>query len=307
MGEVIEFWSSGPPPLRPGRAVLIGFCQDEGLSRNHGRPGAAEAPREIRNWLHRLTPWDAETHADLAALRPLDVGNVSLAGGMEASQEALAEVVDSVLRHGAVPIVLGGGHETAYGHYLGYVHSRRRVGIVNIDAHLDVRPCIDGKGHCGSPFRQALEHTTAPLPGPNYVCLGAQPHSVSRQHWQYAQERGCVVRWASEVAGTLASHCTSECERLLKSGCQVHVSIDADAVQLADVPAVSSPNPTGLAGREVVALARQAGRLPQVASLDLVEINPKLDRDGQSARWAALTVWNFLIGLALRTNAAGRA
>jgi arginase family enzyme len=38
--------------------------------------------------------------------------------------------------------------------------------------------------------------------------------------------------------------------------------------------------------------------------MDLVEINPSLDRDGQSARWAALVIWSFLIGLALRSSAA---
>ena len=47
-------------------------------------------------------------------------------------------------------------------------------------------------------------------------------------------------------------------------------------------------------------MPRLAGQSPGVASFDLVEINPRLDRDGQSARWAALVVWNFLVGLARR-------
>ena len=37
--------------------------------------------------------------------------------------------------------------------------------------------------------------------------------------------------------------------------------------------------------------------MAQEAGLDLVEINPRYDRDGQSARWAAVLLWNFLIGL----------
>jgi len=86
--------------------------------------------------------------------------------------------------------VLGGGHETAYGHFLGYVGAKKKVGTLNIDAHLDVRPCSDGLGHSGSPFRQALEHPTQPLAGDHYVCLGAQPHSVSHAHWKYVLERG---------------------------------------------------------------------------------------------------------------------
>jgi formiminoglutamase len=107
-----------------GRAVLIGFPQDEGVRRNGGRGGAALVPREIRQWLYRLTAWDPQADVDLAALPPLDVGDVRQAG-MEEMQNALAEVVAEVLRRGGVPIVLGGGHETAYGHYLGYVAAQR--------------------------------------------------------------------------------------------------------------------------------------------------------------------------------------
>jgi arginase family enzyme len=43
-----------------------------------------------------------------------------------------------------------------------------------------------------------------------------------------------------------------------------------------------------------------------VASLDVVEINPGLDRDGQSARWAATAVWQFLAGLAKRAQLSTR-
>jgi formiminoglutamase len=165
-----------------------------------------------------------------------------------------------------------------------------------------VRPLIDGHGHSGSPFRQALEHPTNPLAGDRYVCLGAQPHAVSRYQWLYAQRRGCVIRWCGEVHDDIAGSVFTdtfkqEGTRLAEMGCQVYVSIDADAVRMADVPAVSAPNPNGLSGQEVIAAARLAGRSPLVTSLDLVEINPALDRDGQSARWGALVIWNFLIGL----------
>ena len=40
--------------------------------------------------------------------------------------------------------------------------------------------------------------------------------------------------------------------------------------------------------------------MPGVASFDLVEINPRCDRDGQSSRWGALAVWHFLRGLCAR-------
>lgn len=302
LGEIIESWQGDPAALRPGRAMLVGFPQDEGIRRNQGRPGAAEAPDAIRHWLYRLTPWDAESNVDLGTQPPLDLGNVRLAGDLEQTQLALAEVLAEVLRCGGIPVVLGGGHETAYAHYLGYVAAGLAVGILNLDAHLDVRPCLEGQGHSGSPFRQALEHPTHPLPGERYACLGAQPHSVSRHHWHYVRERGGVVRWRHEVQSSLPKLFAEERDRLASGGCQVYVTLDADAVQSSDVPGVSAPNPAGLPGAQVLRCARLAGQSPAVSSLDLVEVNPRLDRDHQSVRWAALVVWNYLIGLSLRSR-----
>jgi formiminoglutamase len=300
LGEVTEFWKGGPPLLAPGRPVLIGFPQDEGVRRNGGRPGAAEAPQEIRRWLYRMAPWDCQADVQLANPALLDLGNVGISEDLEAAQAALGEVVTAVLASGAMPIVLGGGHETAYGHFLGYAAAGRKVGIINIDAHLDLRPLLEGKGHSGSPFRQALDHPSHALAGEYYVCLGAQPHSVSRQHWLFARDQGCTVRWGKEVENRLEESFLEECGRLAQAGCRIYASIDADAIQASEVPGVSAPNVMGLPGAKVAACARLAGSLPHVSSLDLVEINPRFDRDGQSARWAALVVWSFLAGLASR-------
>jgi formiminoglutamase len=249
-----------------------------------------------------LTPWDGSSGADLAALALLDVGDIRIEDGLEQSQQALAEVIAALLTAGSVPIVLGGGHETAYGHYLGYVRAGRDVAILNLDAHLDVRPCLDGQGHSGSPFRQALEHPERPLSGNRYACLGVQPFAVGREHCRYVRDKGGVFRWASEVRDRASQFFLQDCERLASGGRPVYVTLDSDVVRQADVPGVSAPNPLGLSGWEVTGCATLAGECPWVASFDLVEINPSLDRDGQSARWAAVTIWNFLSGLARRSH-----
>ncbi|HEY1860265.1 MAG TPA: formimidoylglutamase [Gemmataceae bacterium] len=298
LGEVVEFWNGAPDAVQRGRAVLVGFPQNEGVRRNGGRVGAAEAPDAIRHWLYRLTPSDHSAGIDLSEHRPLDLGNVRVTADLEKSQQDLGLVIAVLLNAGAVPVVLGGGHETAYGHFLGYVAARRTVGIINVDAHLDVRPCLDAGGHSGSAFRQALEHPTHALS--HYVCLGAQPHAVSREHAGYVHERGGCIRWCAEVENGLAGHFDEACRRLANNGCQVYVTLDADAVCAAEVPGVSAPNPAGLRGLEVIACARRAGASTNVSSLDLVEINTRFDRDGQSARWAALVIWHFLVGHAGR-------
>jgi formiminoglutamase len=171
-----------------------------------------------------------------------------------------------------------------------------------VDAHLDVRPLVAEQGHSGSPFRQAMEHPTHPLKSGRYVCLGAQPQAVSRQHIEFVRQRGGVILWAERFAGELLSEFQNEIWRLANLVCPVYVTIDADVVRAADAPGVSAPNPVGLDGTIVAACARLAGESPAVQSMDVVEVNPRYDRDGQSSRWAAVVVWNFLAGLAARAH-----
>jgi formiminoglutamase len=300
LGECVTFWRAGTPELRAGRPILVGFPQDEGVRRNGGRIGAADAPAAIRHWLYRLTPRNAVQDADLTALDLLDLGNVRCGSDLEESQQALAEVIAAILTAAAVPIILGGGHETAYGHYLGYVGAGRQIAILNVDAHLDVRPLIEGRGHSGSPFRQALEHPNQPLPGERFVVLGAQPQSVSRDHQLYVQNKGGIIHWAEKTRDRIETVFREECQRLATNWGSVYVTLDSDVACQADVPGVSAPNPLGLSGQAVAACAAAAGACPAVCSFDVVEINPSLDRDGQSVRWAAAVVWHFLSGLSKR-------
>ena len=78
------------------------------------------------------------------------------------------------------------------------------------------------------------------------------------------------------------------------------VSFDLDAVDQAEAPGVSAPNAAGLTSGLWL-----CGRVPcrprgAVTSADVVELNPQVDRDGQTARLAALTVWQILRGRAER-------
>jgi formiminoglutamase len=78
------------------------------------------------------------------------------------------------------------------------------------------------------------------------------------------------------------------------------VSFDLDAVSQAEAPGVSAPNPGGLSSDLWLKAAFEAGRSPAVTSADIVELNPRFDPDGQTARLAALTVWWLLRGRAER-------
>lgn len=289
------------PALRPGQPVLLGFPCDEGVRRNGGRPGAARGPDAIRGFLYRLSTWDAVAGVDLAEAGLLDPGNVRVGSSLEEAQHRLGAAVAAVLSAGAIPIVLGGGHETTFGHFLGYAKAALDVAIVNVDAHLDVRPYPTG-GHSGSPFRQAMEYAGRPLGPGRYVVLGAQRQSVARSHAEFVVRQGGRVHWLPNAPRPdwLLSAFTAEAGRLRADAGNILLTVDADAFRQADVPGTSAPSPVGFTGDSWPELAYVAGSRPEVRSIDLVEVNPAFDTDGQTARWAALGVRQFLVGLAKR-------
>lgn len=272
--------------------VLVGFPSDEGVRRNGGRPGAADGPAAIRQALYKLTP-DAEHFDAFTGLleRTADLGDVPVSGDVEADQQRLGDVLAPLLAAGVVPVVLGGGHETSFGHFLGYVGAGQDVEILNWDAHADVRPMKDGLAHSGSPFRQAVEHESGRCR--RYAVAGLQSHSTARVHLDFVRAHGEAV-WRHELDAARV--------RSLADGLTgpTLATFDFDAVDAASAPGVSAPNVGGLPADLWLYAAYEMGRSQRVASMDVVEMNPAFDLDGRTARLAALTVWYFLRGLAGR-------
>lgn len=273
-------------------AVLIGFPSDAGVARNGGRVGAAAGPAAIREALGRLTPDVCDPDPFVALTERLrDLGDVAVTGDVERDQEALGAALRPHLELGRFAIVLGGGHETTFGHFLGY---DRPVRILNWDAHADVRELKDGAAHSGSPFRQALEHSSGRCTG--YTVAGLQPHSVAAAHLALVRSRGQAIfrNQLSSAAAVATLYDQVEAPLL--------VSFDLDAVDGAFAPGVSAPATNGLPVPLWLQAAFLAGATAGVTSADVVELSPPHDQDGQTARLAALTVWEILRGLATRAS-----
>jgi formiminoglutamase len=275
----------------PPQAVLLGFPSDEGVRRNGGRVGAASGPKAIRPALYRLTADPRfEQFEDLLG-RTRDLGDLEISRNLEFDQQHLGEAVAPYLEQGAFVIVFGGGHETSYGHFQAYARAGHSVEILNWDAHADVRELKGGQGHSGSPFRQAIEHQSGKCR--RYTAAGLQPQSVARAHLEYVKAHGRAV-WREEITRELIA------ELYQGLAGPAMVSFDLDAVGEAESPGVSAPTTSGLTSELWLAAADAAGRCSAVTSADVVELNPSVDRDSQTVRLAALTVWWLLRGRAQR-------
>ena len=273
--------------------VIIGFPSDEGVRRNGGRVGAAQGPDALRQIFYRLTP-DVDDHGAFQTVlgHTRDLGNLTLSGQVEKDQEGLGEILAPFITNQVLPIIIGGGHETAYGHFLGYVHAQQEMAILNWDAHADVRELKQGQAHSGSPFRQALTHPSHTCH--SYQVAGLLPHSVSRAHLNFILKHGGRYDWKESLSREQIDEIYQSFSKPLM------VTFDMDTVDQAFAPGVSAPATNGLSADLWLYAAYRAGQCPTVRSMDLVELNPLFDRDHQTARLAALTLWYFLKGFSER-------
>ncbi|MFD6390701.1 formimidoylglutamase [Nocardia sp. NPDC060259] len=268
--------TSYEPGADPGACVFVGFASDEGVRRNKGRRGAAQGPEALRR---ALSPMALGT-----PLRAFDAGTVAVTDDrLEDGQRLLGATVSDLLDDGAFPVVLGGGHEVAYGTYLGVAGAARRtpgtiVGILNLDAHFDLRP--DPVPSSGTPFRQILEAD----PDVRYAVVGiSQPSNTTalfdtadRFGVRYLLDDDCEpARVAAFVADFLAGIDL------------LYLTIDLDVLPAAVAPGVSAPAAYGVALSTIQAVCDQVTASGTLAVVDVAELNPGLDIDQRTARTAA--------------------
>ncbi|WP_042013029.1 formimidoylglutamase [Aeromonas fluvialis] len=281
--DKVQPWSAGAQEA--AGVVLLGFACDEGVRRNKGRIGAAGAPLAVRKLLAN-TAWHLN--------RPVyDGGDVICSDGdLDAAQGRLAERVAAALWQGHFPLVLGGGHEVAFGSWSGlnrHLDGKGRVGIINFDAHFDLRMKQE-QASSGTPFFQIAEQCAAQGYPFTYACLGVAETANTQSLFARAQTLGVwhvldEAMTQRELPALLAGldAFMARCDHL-------YLTIDLDVLPAAVMPGVSAPAARGveLAVIEpLIAHIRASGKLRLA---DLAEYNPTLDQDNRSARVAARLV-----------------
>lgn len=267
--------------------ALLGFACDEGVKRNRGRVGAAKGPDAIRKALCNLPVFYPN-------LLIYDAGDVHCPNdNLEAAQQNLAIAVVQILQLGALPILVGGGHEITYGHYCGirdFMKTKRtaNIGIVNFDAHFDNRKPGASGPSSGTGFWQIAEDCKQKDRLFHYLALGIQKTSNTVQLFDTAHQTN--TRYA------LARHFHTGYkyipEQLITTFCQdveqVYITIDLDVFAAAYSPGVSAAAYNGILPDAVffdsLDLLFDSGK---VISLDIAELNPEFDIDSRTSKLAA--------------------
>jgi formiminoglutamase len=252
------------------------------VRRNRGRVGSAAGPAALRDALASLS-----AGADLAVV---DFGDAGVTGtDLESGQQVLGDAVSGALDSGHLPIVLGGGHETAFGSYLGLRASagmtNTRLGIVNLDAHFDLRS--DTEPSSGTPFRQIAEAEATAGHDFTYRVIGVSEPNNTLDLFETAAELGVAYLLDEECGPENLEHVSAFVADLIEDVDAIYLTIDLDVLPAYVAPGVSAPAAHGVPFDVILSVCKQLARSPKLAHVDVVELNPGFDIDNRTARAAA--------------------
>lgn len=193
------------------------------------------------------------------------------------------------------PLTLGGDHSVSMGTVAGNARraaaAGQRLGLIWVDAHTDYNtPESSPSGNIhGMPVAHLTGRGDAGLIGlagsptvrpEDIVMIGIR--SVDPRERELLREAGIKAYTMKDVDQLGITRIHEETQERL-SGTRLHVSFDADALDPALCPGVGTPVPGGLTYREGHLLMELLSESGQVASMDIVEVNPVLDTRNQTA------------------------
>jgi arginase len=295
-------------PSSNRQIAIIGATLDLG----QGRRGVDMGPSAIRyaGLEERLASlgYDVRDHGNVETAVPEATALVDeRARFLPEIKETCARIAGKVVEEveaGAMPLVLGGDHSLALGTLGGLASVHGAGGALWIDAHADINtPETSPSGNVhGMPLAAALglagpefESDAWPLPAldPRRVALLGLRQADTDER-KLLREAGVRVFTMSEIDRIGVERATREALDRIAGAGFVHVSLDMDVLDPEVAPGVGTPVRGGLTYREAHLALELVAESGLAGSLEVVEVNPILDRENTTALTAVELVASAL-------------
>jgi arginase len=218
--------------------------------------------------------------------------------------DRVAKLVEAAARRGAMPLVLGGDHSVALGSLVGMALARGPGGVVWIDAHGDLNtPETSPSGNvhgmvlaaalglAGDAFRREGWQIPAVEPG-KLALVGIR--SLDEGERELLGTIDAKVFTMSEIDRIGVEPCMREALAHASGAGFLHVSLDMDVVDPDYAPGVGTPVRGGLSYREAHLALETVAEYGRTDSMDVVEVNPILDRENATGQLAVELVASAL-------------
>jgi len=219
--------------------------------------------------------------------------------------EELAKVVTDTLEAGEFPLILGGDHSIALGSIAGVTRMHKNVGVIWIDAHADFNTyetTPSGNIHgmilaasvgIGESRLTNMGGWSPKVNKQNIVIVGARDLDPNEQ--VRLREHAIRVFTMSDIDQKGISDVMRQAITIAGQGNDgIHLSLDMDALDPKEAPGVGTPVKGGLTYREAHLAMEMIADSKQLVAMDVVEVNPILDRENATALLAVELVLSAL-------------
>ncbi|MBP1635460.1 MAG: speB [Acidobacteria bacterium] len=225
--------------------------------------GTRNGPREILLASGQVELWDEETGSDPWGRGIFTLPEMELPyNDVRVALDEIGRVVAELIPHEKFVVVLGGEHSISIPVVEAFAAATPNLSVLQIDAHADMRDAYQGSrfSHACA-MRRIVEH--AP-------CTQVAIRSLSREESQAIPSLRTRVFWDHTMRQD-PDWIDTVVEGLSEA---VYITIDADGLDPAIMPAVGTPEPGGLSWHETTALLKAVLSRRRVVGCDLVELNP---------------------------------
>jgi formiminoglutamase len=284
IGNVVTAYNSQEflPELKDYKVALLGVCEERNTLMNQG---TAQAPDEIRRHLYKL-------FLNPAQISLLDLGNIMAGHTADDTYFAVSEVVTELVRNNVIPIIIGGGQDITYAAYKAYESLEQLVNLVSVDPSIDFG-FMEDEFDARSFLSRIVMHQPNYLF--NYSNIGYQTYFVDPNGIELMNK----LFFDSYRLGFVRDN-LEEVEPIVRNADMI--SLDVSSIRQSEAPGTCYRSPNGFYGEEICQIAWYAGISDKLSSFGIYEMNPSMDKNGQTAHLCAQIIWCFMDGVASRRN-----
>jgi len=250
-------------PIEDSDYVLFAAPLDKTASY---RSGSRFAPQAIRQASQFMESYSIRTGFDWENLFLMDAGDVLGMENVDCAISNIQSVTNEIAKLGKTPVMLGGEHTTS----LGAIRALKPQLLIVFDAHLDLRDELFDEKICHATYlRRAHEEL-----GFKLVVVAAR--SLSREEIDYAKSQGVIIITALDIKRKGAENAIHIILKILESVESAYLSIDMDAIDPAEAPAVGNPCPEGITVTQLLDVINGI-MSPKFIGIDINEVSPYYD------------------------------
>ncbi|WP_299116621.1 formimidoylglutamase [uncultured Winogradskyella sp.] len=285
--------------------VIFGISEDIGVIANHGKSGTYKAwEASIKILLN------TQSNAFINPKRILILGHLDYTEQLEQVKDVslsnkkrialarkLTETVDadvshlmfSIIKAGKTPIIIGGGHNNAYGNIKGAsLAINQPMNVVNFDAHHDFRP-EEGR-HSGNGFSYAYNEGFLK----NYFIFGLHENYVSQNSLNTLNETKSIAYNTFEAINVRKEvRFKSEITRALSHVSKSNFGIEIDCDAIENVPS-SAMTPSGFSTTQARRFVNEFGSNKNATYLHICEAAPIKKTEAMVGKLISYLITDFI-------------